>query len=58
MSSGAFSSRAFEDRRDVQARDDHCLEVFEEVAFVVVRQAKDGHAADMHRHFRRFQIKK
>lgn len=48
----------FQDRRDVQARDDHRLEVFEEVALVVVWQAEDRHAADMHRHFRRFQIEK
>ncbi|MGY3124646.1 hypothetical protein ACVWXQ_008583 [Bradyrhizobium sp. S3.14.4] len=47
-----------QDRRDVQARDDHRLEIFEEVALVVVRQAKDRHAADMHRHLRRFQIEK
>ena len=47
-----------EDRRDVQPRDDHRLEVFEEVALVIVGQAKDRHAADMHRHFRRFQIEK
>lgn len=48
----------FQDRRDVQPRDDHRLEIFEEVAFVIVRQTKDRHAADMHWHFRRFQIEK
>src|SRR5579864_2813862 len=48
----------FEDWRDVQARGDHRLEVFEEVALVVLRQTEDRHASDMHWHFRRFQIQK
>jgi hypothetical protein len=48
----------FQDRRDVQPRGDHRLEVFEEVAVVILRQAEDRHAADMHRHLRRFQIQK
>src|SRR4029077_6941485 len=52
-----FEAR-FEDRRDVQPRGDHRLEVFEEVALIVVRQANDRHASDMHRHFRRFEIEK
>ena len=52
-----FQAR-FQDRRDVQPRGDHRLEVLEEVAVVVLRQAEDRHAADMHRHFRRFQIQK
>ena len=52
-----FQTR-FEDRRDVQPRGDHRLEVLEEVAVVVLRQAEDRHAADMHRHLRRFQIQK
>ncbi len=47
-----------QDRRDMQARGDHRLEVFEEVALVAVGQAEDRHAADMHRHFRRLQIQK
>jgi hypothetical protein len=53
-----FLESRFEDRRDVQARGDHRLEVFEEVAFVVLGQTEDRHAPDMHRHFRRFQIQK
>ena len=52
-----FQAR-FQDRRDVQPRGDHRLEVLEEVALVVLRQAEDRHASDMHRHFRRFQIQK
>ena len=48
----------FQDRRDVQPRGDHRLEVFEEVALVILGQAEDRHAPDMHRHFRRFQIQK
>ena len=48
----------FQDRRDVQPRGDHRLELFEEVALVAVGQAEDRHAADMHRHLRRLQIKK
>ena len=47
-----------EDRRDVQPRGDHRLEVLEEVALVVLGQAEDRHASDMHRHFRRFQVEK
>ena len=48
----------FEDRRDVQPRGDHRLEVLEEVALVILGQAEDRHAPDMHRHFRRFQVQK
>ncbi len=48
----------FEDRRDVQPRGDHRLEVLEEVSLVILGQAEDRHAPDMHRHFRRFQIQK
>ena len=48
----------FEDRRDMQPRGDHRLEVLEEVALVILGQAEDRHAPDMHRHFRRFQIQK
>ena len=48
----------FQDRRDMKPRGDHRLEVFEEVALVIVGQAEDRHASDMHRHFRRFQIQK
>jgi len=48
----------FQDRRDMQPLGDHRLEVFEEVARVAVGQAKDRHAPDMHRHFRRFQVQK
>src|SRR4051794_2611856 len=47
-----------EDRRDVQPRGDHCLEFLEEVALVILGQTEDGHASDVHRHFRRLQIKK
>ena len=54
---GLFQT-GFEDRRDVQPRGDHRLEVLEEVAVVILRQAEDRHAADMHRHLRRFQIQK
>ena len=53
-----FFQTGFEDRRDVQPRGDHRLEVLEEVAVIVLRQAEDRHAADMHRHLRRFQIQK
>ena len=52
-----FQAR-FEDRRDVQPRGDHRLEVLEEVAVIILRQAEDRHAADMHGHLRRFQIEK
>ncbi len=48
----------FQDRRDVQPRGDHRPELFEEVALVAFGQAEDRHAADMHRHFRGFQIQK
>ena len=54
---GFFQPR-FEDRRDMQPRGDHRLEVLEEVALVVVGQAEDCHASDMHRHFRCFQVQK
>ena len=47
-----------QDRRNVQPRTDHRLEVLEEIALVILGQAEDRHASDMHRHFRRFQIQK
>ena len=55
---GRFFQPCLEDRRDVQPRGDHRLEFLEEVALVIVGQAEDRHAPDMHRHFRRFQIQK
>ena len=53
-----FFQACLQDRRNLQPRGDHRLEVFEKVALVVVRQPEDRHASDMHRHFRRFQIQK
>ncbi len=55
---GRLFQAGLQDRRDVQPRGDHRLEVLEEVALVVVRQAEDRHAPDMHRHLGRFQIQK
>src|SRR6476646_3523592 len=52
---GLFQPR-LEDRRDMQPRGDHRLEVLEEVALVVIGQAQDRHASDVHRHFRCFQV--
>src|SRR5260370_1520749 len=53
-----FLQPRFEDRRDVQPRGDHRLEILKEGALVILRQSEDRHAPDMHRHFRRFQVQK
>src|SRR4051812_44003972 len=42
----------------MQPRGDHRLEILEEVALVILGDPEDRHAADMHRHLRRFQIQK
>ena len=58
MSSGAFSRRAFRIGAMCSREAIIALKLFEEVALVVLGQAEDRHAPDMHRHFRRFQIQK
>ena len=58
MSSGAFSSRALRIGAICSREAIIALKSSKKLPVVILGQAEDRHAPDMHRHFRRFQIQK